>query len=121
MRTGLGSLTGHGGRAIAGQPVVPILVTRVQRVLDQEAAKSGAIDEEISLDALAAVEGQRLDESVFGLERHGLNLTLRPLYARGLRNVAQISCKQRRIELQGIGDSGQGEFEAGTGRMNFPV
>ena len=46
--------------------MIPILVARMQRILDQQPAKPRAIDEQIGLDALTAVERQRLDEPVLG-------------------------------------------------------
>ena len=64
-----------------------MLVARLQGVLDQQAAKSGAIDVKIRLDPLPAVEGQRVDESVFGLQRHGFDAALGALDAARLGRV----------------------------------
>src|SRR5690606_8029442 len=45
----------HGHRAVARQPMTPIHVARFERLLDEQPAKAGAVDEEIALDTLAAL------------------------------------------------------------------
>src|SRR5690349_24156474 len=66
--------TGHGGRAIGGQPMAPVLVAGLQRFLDEQAAESGAIDEEIAGNAPAILQVQRLDESALGVLIHSDDL-----------------------------------------------
>src|SRR3982074_190971 len=68
-RQGIGSelaraLAGNCNGAVARQPLRPVLVTRLQRLLDQQTAKTRSVDKEIRLDALAALERQRLDKAV---------------------------------------------------------
>ncbi len=46
----------HRECAVAGQPVRPVLVADAERVGDQQAAKAGAIDEQVARDAAFAVE-----------------------------------------------------------------
>ena len=55
-----GLLAGHGHRAIAGQPVGPVVVAGLQRLLDQQAAESRAIDEQVAGDARAGLQRHRL-------------------------------------------------------------
>ena len=63
-----GALTGHGDGAVTRQPVRPVLVSGLQRALDQQAPKTGAVEVQIGLDALAALQHQACDESVLGTE-----------------------------------------------------
>src|SRR5579864_7040714 len=51
-----GTRAGNRHRPVARQPVAPILKTGLQRLLDEESAKSRAIDEEVRLDDLPAFE-----------------------------------------------------------------
>ena len=46
----IGARAGHRHRPVAGQPVAPVLVTGLQRLLDQQSAKARAVDEEIGRD-----------------------------------------------------------------------
>ena len=57
-------LAGDGGGAVAGQPLEPVLVSGLQRALDQQAAKAAAVDEEIALDLLASLERHRGDATI---------------------------------------------------------
>ena len=48
-----------GDGAVAGQPVRPVLVAGLQRLLDQQPAEATAVDEQVAVDAAAIVEPQR--------------------------------------------------------------
>ena len=54
----------HRHRAIARQPMAPVLVAGLQRLLDQQPAEARAIDEEVGLDLAAALERDRGDVAV---------------------------------------------------------
>src|SRR3979411_2599935 len=58
-----GALAGNCNGAVARQPLRPVLVTGLQRLLDQQTAKARSVDKEIRLAALAALERQRLDKA----------------------------------------------------------
>ena len=47
------AIAGHRDRAVAGQPVRPVVVAGLQRAFDQQAAKARAVDEQIALDRVA--------------------------------------------------------------------
>src|SRR6185312_13948586 len=50
-----GPLACNGHRAVARQPARPVLVPGLERALDQQTAKAGAVDVEVGFDALAAL------------------------------------------------------------------
>src|SRR5215469_14979948 len=50
------ALTSHRYSAVTWQPPRPVLVSALQRTFDQDTAETGTVDEEISLDLLAALE-----------------------------------------------------------------
>ena len=51
-----GALAGDSDGPVTGQPVRPVLVAGLQCPLDQQAAKTRAVDVQIGLDALAALQ-----------------------------------------------------------------
>ena len=51
-----GKMAGHGHRAIAHQPFAPVDIAGAQFLFDQQAAKAGAVDEQLTLDGSAAGE-----------------------------------------------------------------
>ncbi len=99
-----GALAGDGDGAITGQPVRPILVTGLQCALDQQAPKTGAVEVQIGLDALAAFEYQASDESVLRAKLDALELAFRAGDATRLRIATQVGGQQRRIQMQRISD-----------------
>src|SRR3954466_14787995 len=54
---GSGAGARHGHRAVTRQPMAPVLVSGLQRLLDEEAAEARAVDEEIGLDDLPVLQG----------------------------------------------------------------
>ena len=97
----------HRHRAVARQPTLPALVPDLERGFDQQAAEAGAVDEEVSLHALAAFQLQRLDEAVLGTQPHIHDLTVDATYAALLGVVAQITAVQRGIEVIGVVEARQ--------------
>ena len=57
----------HGHRAIVRQIVAPILVAGLQRAFDEHAAKTGAIDVQIGLQAVSLLEDDLIDETIGAL------------------------------------------------------
>src|SRR3954452_13924277 len=51
----------RGDRAVARQPVSPVLVTGLERLLDEQAAESRAVDEQLALDDLSVRHLDRFD------------------------------------------------------------
>ena len=66
-RHAAGGLGLHGQRAVGRQPVAPILVAGLERLFDQQAAKAGAIDEQVAFDARAVFQHQRSDEAALAV------------------------------------------------------
>ena len=87
-----------------------MLVSGVQRPFDQQAAKAGAIDVKIGFDLFAALQREGADEAVVRLQRHRLDFAFRALDAAGFGDGAQVSRKQRGVEVQGVGDFFQGRI-----------
>ena len=77
-RQGAGALAGHRHRPIAGQPMGPVLVSGLQRLLDQQPAKARTVDEQIRLDPLAVIQLQRANESVLAAQFDIHDLALDP-------------------------------------------
>src|SRR5438270_12061451 len=64
--------------AVTWQPPRPILVSRLERPLHQYTAETSAVDEQIGVDLLAALERQRRDKAVVGPESNLLELAFYP-------------------------------------------
>src|SRR6185437_3294688 len=58
------TLAGNRHRAVAWQPLRPVLVTDPERLCDEQAPESGGIDEKVPVDPPAVGEHHALDESV---------------------------------------------------------
>ena len=78
----------HGYRAVAGQPVGPVLVAGLQGLLDQQAAEARAVDEQVAFDELAVFQHSG-DEACFGILPDVTDLPLDALEAVALGEVAQ--------------------------------
>ena len=98
---------GHGHGPVARQPVAPVLVTGLQGLLDQQAAEARAVDEQLALDALAAVEHDRFDEAVLAAQDRVDDLALGTHDAELLGVAAQVARVQAGIEMEGVEDVGQ--------------
>src|SRR6185312_5990975 len=85
--------------AVAGQPMRPVFVTCLQCLLDEQTAKTGGIDIEISLDALAALERQRLDKTVLAPKLNMHYLPFRPPDSACFRVGTQIARVQTRVKM----------------------
>ena len=75
-RPGIGAR--HGDGAVAWQPMGPVLIPGLQRLLDQQPAKAGAIDEQVGGDMLAILQGHGFDEPGAGVDRGVDDLSLYP-------------------------------------------
>src|SRR5688500_7186526 len=73
MRRGAGVGIGRAGKfalrrdcPVARQPVRPVLIAAVERLLDEQSAKARAIDEQIPFENFAAFERHGFDETGLG-------------------------------------------------------
>src|SRR5690606_25247266 len=101
------ALTRYRHGAVAWQPMAPIFVTRLECLLDQQAAKAGAVDEEIAFDTLAAFEHDRRDEPVLAPLLHVHNLPFGTNHAPLLGVTPQEARIQCRVEVKRISNIGK--------------
>src|SRR6185437_9509411 len=104
-RTGV--FAGHDHCAVARQPMRPVLVAGVQGLLDQQPAETGAIEEQVALDAFAAFQYHRLDETVVAAQLHIDDRAFGTTHPQILRITTQQPPVQARVEMVGVGDVGQ--------------
>src|ERR1700722_6663924 len=81
----------------------PIIVAGFQSLLDKQPSETGAVDEEIARDTLAAIEHDRVDETIVA-ENRLHDFAFRPTRAACFRVLAQKTRIQRGIEMVGIRD-----------------
>src|SRR6185437_4851362 len=98
------ALAVHDHGPIAGQPLTPVLVAGVERALDEQASKAAAVDEEIRAQTLAALQGERFDESIRAADRYVSDMTLSAQDTARLGVAAQIAREAAGIEVQGVGE-----------------
>ncbi len=82
--------------------MAPVFIAGVQGLLDQQAAKTGAVDEQVALDHLPVFQHQRLDKATVGMLAHLLDLALDAGGAIALRVGAQEARIQAGIQMVGI-------------------
>src|SRR5689334_10657741 len=78
----------HGKRAVREQPRAVVLEPGLQRLLDEKAAKAGAVDEEITRDGFAGLEIERRDVARLRVLIHRLDLAFDAFDALGLAELA---------------------------------
>ena len=112
-----------GGRpgAIAGQPVRPVLIASAQRLLDQQAAHPRAIDEEIALQHIPAIGGERADEARLGMLVDPADLALETLHAPRLGQLAQVVRIERGVEMEGVAERGKQRAAVRRGLREAPL
>ena len=98
-----GALARHCHGAIARKPVRPVLVAGLQRLLDQQAAKARAVDEEVRLDAPVVIQMQRADETILWAQLHVQHFALDARDTPCLRVPAQVLGVEPRVEVKRIG------------------
>ena len=94
----------HCERAVGRKPLAPVLERGIHRPIDQQRAKAGAIDEQVSFDPNARIEHQRVDQAAFGILRHIDDLAFNPRDAGRLCKTAKESGVGGRIEMIGVGE-----------------
>src|SRR5581483_3446304 len=106
QRVGCGCCSGlavYDNCPIARQPTAPVFVPRLERLLDEQAAKAAAIHEEVGGYGLTAFEGDRLNESRLGMDRDTPHFTFGSCNPARLRKAAQVAREAGGIEVQRIG------------------
>src|SRR3954469_16051248 len=91
----------HCRRAVARQPVGPVFVSRLQGLLDEQPAKSRAVDEQIAFHDLVRMQYERLDESTLAILVRVADFSLDAADAAALRERAQEFAVLTRIEVVG--------------------
>ena len=99
----------------------PVLEPGFELLLDQEAAKARAVDEEIRAHLLAALQHHRFDEAVGAAQPRIHDLAFGAPHAARLGVAAQIRGIQTRVEVIGVGDvrKGRGRRHIVRGRHEF--
>src|SRR5437879_7954158 len=97
----------HRDRPVARQPVRPVIVAGAERLLDEQPAKSGAVDEQVALDNTAAGEGNRLYVAALAVELHIDDLALDPERAASF-GVAAEECRiETGVEVERVTQSSE--------------
>src|SRR5690606_12205735 len=90
----------HCDRAIARQPLRPFFVAGVERTFDEQATKSGTVDEQIARDAPAVCKRDGIDEAAGFAQAHIRDPRIDVLDASLQRVGLEISRVQTGIELK---------------------
>ena len=92
----------HRNRPVARQPLAPVVIARLERLLDEQAAKSGAVDEQVGARDFAGIERDGVDETRLGVEVGADDLPFGPDDAVRFRIAPEEAGVERRVELIGI-------------------
>src|SRR5690606_17891236 len=84
---------------IANEPMRPIFVPGAKGLLDQETAKTGTVDEEITIDSLARFQHESFYESRFSVLLDILDLAFHPLHTEALGELPKEFRIDRRFEM----------------------
>src|SRR5690606_15712197 len=92
----------HRERAVGRQPLAPILVARLERLFDEQAAKARAIDEQIAFDARAVFHDERGHVAGFAVLLDARDLAFDALDALRFILAAQELGIQTGVEMERI-------------------
>lgn len=106
-RLGVGAQFGtrfarHRERGVAGKEAAPVDERHAERVPEQQAAETRAVDEERAGNLAVAVEPERADIAGFAVTLDLFDQPLDPTYAAFLGIIAQHRGEQRGVEMIGI-------------------
>jgi hypothetical protein len=93
-----------GERAITRQPLRPFLVSGGKRLLDQQPAETGAVDEQIASDNLPVGKNDALDETVLSSKLRVDDLALDPPNTVLFRILAKEASVEACVEVKCIAD-----------------
>jgi hypothetical protein len=100
--------------------VRPVLIARLQRLLDQQPAKAGTVDEEVALDLAAVLQAHRFDEPVLAAQRDVDDLAFEPGHALGFGIMPEEAGIEARVEMEGVEQLRERRARLGPGRANLP-
>ena len=80
----------------------PVVVARVQRLLDEKSPEARAIDEQVAADRLTPFQHHGFDEAVGAAQLHVHHAAFRALYASGLGIAPQVPGIETGVELIGV-------------------
>src|SRR4051812_21883540 len=95
------SFTGNRDSPVTRQPVRPVLISGLQCSFNQKAPKTRAVDEQIRAEPLSAVHDNKLNRAI-GTQNDLCDSALGSLYSTRLGIAAQVTRKQRSIQMQSI-------------------
>ena len=98
---------GHGPRAVAGQPVAPVVKAGVQGLLDEQRAKARAVDEQITRHALTALHHHASHEAVAAVLFNTDDPAFGAAHAACFGEAPKVLRIQARVEVKGVGDGRQ--------------
>src|SRR5262249_34407080 len=111
----------HRQPAIGRQPLAPVLIAGLERLLDQQPAEAGAIDEQVALELFAGFEFERGDEAALAILTDPADPPLDAAPAEFCGEPAEEAGIGAGIEMIGVVDValvGFGEL-ARLGRLQF--
>src|SRR5438874_230871 len=97
-------LARHSKRPVAREPFRPIVETGLQRLLNQQAAKSRTVDEEVGFDPCAALQHHPLHEAGLTVLHDVDDAAFGTYDARRFGEAAKIAGVERGIELESVAD-----------------
>ena len=89
----------HSDRAVAGEPVAPVLERRRQFLPEQQAAKAAAIDDEIARDPAPVLQRNRSDVAAFAIALDRGDLAFDPRRAARFGQAAQVGGVETGVEV----------------------
>jgi len=93
-------------RAVTGQPVLPVVVAGMQRLFDQQSAKTRAVDEQVAVERGAGIEREPFDEARFRMQVDIDHLALGAPYRARLGILAQKARIQASVEVISVVEGG---------------
>src|SRR6476661_2858192 len=96
------ALAGHRPRAVARQPVRPVLPRTRERVAEQQRAEAAAVDEEITVYLLSGFERERADVTGLAVQRDVDHLAFDARHPAPDRPTAQEVGVQAGVEVIGV-------------------
>ena len=85
----------------------PFFVTGLKRLLDEESAEAGTVEEKVALDDLSRFECHRLDEARVWTLTDLVNDALNPYDAFRLAKASQVFCIETCVKVVGIGNASE--------------
>ena len=94
--------TWHRQGAVAGQLRAPVFILRLHGALDQQAAESRAVDEQVALDAASVAQPQADNEPGLRMKVHAIDHGLDALDAALHGVLAQIGSVKTGVKVEAV-------------------